>query len=297
MRHLPGLIIPAAVAFVYFFYRLAAFGGIGGYAADRHGLSIMPPVNYFLALFFPYPNVIPEWSFSWSFWAAAAGIAGIAFLLRGIPQKQYGRVQKNHILMLLVLLFLGLGTTAPHPGLSLDKVLGHCESRFAFVPIAALAMLTGLAVSTIRSRQAYMTALACLLLWGVVSSWRTTVQIQAWRSSGEVAHSILTQTMQLVPDPPENSQIILLKIPRTNDQYTYIYGIGLDYALKLAYGRHDLQVLRYPTREDLNHANPDRDAVVRFIKSSGKMERLQATRVKKSPEAGLPSGETSRPVQ
>ena len=291
MRYLPGVIIPAASALILFFYRLIIFGGIGGYVTARNGISIAPPVNYFLALFFPYPNAMPGWSFSWTFWAVCAVMAGLAFLLvSGEQRTQYRRVRRDYALMLLALLALGVGTTAPHPGLTLDKVLGHAESRFAFVAITALAMLVGLLVSTIRSRRAYLAAVAVLAVWGVASAWRTTVQVQAWRSAGETAHSILTQTMRLLPDPPPESTIILLDIPRDNEQYAYIYGIGLDYALKLAYDRTDLRVLRYPTREDLQHANPDRDAVVRFVSSSGQMERMHGTRVKKTQQPGTAAG-------
>lgn len=296
MRYLPGVIIPVTVAVLLFIYRLIIFGGIGGYVTARHGLSVFPPINYFIALFFPYPNVMEGWSFSWSFWAACIVVAGLAFLLfRQEPRKQYGRVQREYALMLFVLLALGVGTTAPHPGLELDKVLGHAESRFAFVAITALSMLVGLLVSSFRSRQAYLATLAVLTLWGFVSAWRTTVQVQAWHAAGETAHSILTQTMQLVPDPPEESTLILLDIPRDNEQFAYIYGIGLDYALKLAYNRPDLRVLRYPTREELQHANPERDAVVRYVASSGQMERMHGTRVKKSQAPGTTAG--TRPMQ
>ena len=298
MRYLPGVIIPAAVAVSLFVYRLIIFGGIGGYVTARQGVSIGPPVNYFFALFFPYPNVLADWSFSWTFWAACLVIAGLTVLLvRRDPQKQYGRVQREYVLMLLSLLLLGVGTTAPHPGLTIDKVLGHAESRFAFVAITAFAMLAGLLVSTLRSRRAYIAAITVLALWGFASAWRTTVQVQAWHAAGETAHSILTQTMQLVPDPPEESTLILLDIPRDNDQFAYIYGIGLDYALKLAYNRPDLRVLRYPTREDLQHANPARDAVVRYVAPSGQMERMHGERVKKSQQPGAATGAAAPKVQ
>ncbi|HEX3000114.1 MAG TPA: hypothetical protein VHR86_07750, partial [Armatimonadota bacterium] len=168
MRYLPGVVVPASLAVCYFIYRLVIFGGIGGYVTARQGLSLTPPVNYFFALFFPYPNVMPDWSFSWTFWAACLAIAGLAFLLfRGEnARKQYPRVQREHVLMLLALLTLGVGTTAPHPGLTLDKVLGHAESRFAFVAITAFAMLAGILVSTLRTRREYLAALTVLTLWG-----------------------------------------------------------------------------------------------------------------------------------
>jgi hypothetical protein len=286
-----GFAIPAVIGMAYFFYRLIIFGGIGGYVTARNGVSIMPPVNYFIALFFPWPNLIDGWSFSWSFWAASALVLVAGWLLRTAPAKPAGPVRREYLLTALALLALSLATTSPNPGLTLDKVVGHAESRFALIPVTAIALLAGLAASWIRTARAYRIALALVLVWGVAAAWRTTVQVQAWKAAGKVAHRIITETMQLVPDPNPNSTLILLDIPRNTGQYAYIFGIGLDYALMSAYGRNDVRILRYPEREDLNHANPDRDAVVSFVEKTGHMERLRGTRTKRQP----PSPQTNQP--
>ncbi|MHB9030824.1 MAG: hypothetical protein ACYC9O_18805, partial [Candidatus Latescibacterota bacterium] len=149
-----GLLIPAVIGMVYFFYRLIIFGGIGGYVTSQNGVSIMPPVNYFVALFFPWPNLIDGWSFSWSFWTASALILASGWMLRTPPARTSGSVRREYLLTVLALLALSLATTYPNPGLTLDKVVGHAESRFALIPVTAFALLIGLGISWLRTAQA-----------------------------------------------------------------------------------------------------------------------------------------------
>jgi len=277
-----GLLIPAVMIVVYGIFRFAVFGGIGGYYTSRHGLSILPPLNYFAAILFPYPNLYPNWSFSWQFWAAALVAAALIYFIWITPPARYSPMKRKYVLTALALLVLGLATTAPNPGLTLEEVVGHAESRFALIPVTALAMLIGLAVSQIRGAALYRAALLAALLWGITSAWRTDVQIQAWKSAGDTARSIIDQALAFAPNPPEGSSLIFLEIPRNNDQYAYIFGIGLDYALHLKYNRSDIKILRFPTRDDLQHANPDRDLAFRYNAATGKLEKLYAKRVKKS---------------
>jgi len=283
-KEILGIGIPIAAAATYFLYRLAIFSGVGGYVTARHGLSILPPVNYLVAVIYHYPNVIPDWRFTWQFAAVAviaASLAAWAALgwMEPVEKKQRS-ADRRYVLAALALLGLSLLTTAPNPGLDLDEVVGHAESRFALIPVTAAAMLVGLGFRRFKSVLTVRIALACLAVWAVVSAWRTTVQVQAWESAGLAARSIIDQTLAIVPDPPEGSSIIFLDIPRNNSQYAYIYGIGLDYALRSAYRRSDLRIVRFPERDDLRHANPDRDAVIQFHKDTGQLEKLRA--VKKS---------------
>jgi hypothetical protein len=274
-----GILTGAGIG--YFLYRLVIFGGIGGYVTARNPLSIMPPVNYLAAVLFPYPNIFPQWRFTWEFWAAAALVILAFSLAWAVPRKKPIAIVPGRAYAVIVLLALGLLTTVPNPGLTLGKVVGHAESRFALIPVAASALLVGIAVSLIRSTRAYRAALALLFAWSIAAAWRTSVQIQAWESAGFAARSIITQTLLLVPNPPQGSRLVFLDIPRNNSQYAYIFGIGLDYALMSAYGRTDLAVIRFPRHEDLQHANPDRDAVLQFHKDTGQLERLRGRKVKR----------------
>jgi hypothetical protein len=72
---------------------------------------------------------------------------------------------------------------------------------------------------------------------------------------------------------------MFLDVPRNNDQYAYIFGIGLKEALLPRYGgRQDLVIIRYPQREDLRTANPDRDFVFQYHPDTGVLEKLRAVR-------------------
>jgi hypothetical protein len=274
-----GIAAPAVIGAAYFLYRLAIFGGVGGYVTARHGLSIVPPVGYFAAVFIPWPNLPPSWRFTWEFGAASALAAALVLTLRSSGGRKPSSGDPGRVLALAVLLILGVLTTASSPGLTFAQIVGHAESRFALIPVTAAALLAGAGISCIRSEALHRTMLAFLLAWSIAAAWRTTVQIQAWGSAGIEARSIIDQTLGLVPDPPHASRIILVDIPRNTPQYAYIFGIGLDYALLTAYHRTDLLVNRFPTRDDLNHADPDRDAVLQFHPGTGLLERLHGKRV------------------
>ncbi|MBT4485458.1 MAG: hypothetical protein HOC71_17465, partial [Candidatus Latescibacteria bacterium] len=82
---------------------------------------------------------------------------------------------------------------------------------------------------------------------------------------------------RMAPDPPLNSRLYFIDIPLANDQWAYIFGIGLKEALLLKYKtRSDITVIRFPKREDLLMANPERDFIFRYVKSKGRLERLHA---------------------
>lgn len=281
-----GLAVPITVGFVYLVYRLALFGGVGGYVSARNGLSLAVPFNFFAAVLYPWPNVVENWTLSGSFWAAAGLLAVLGGMLWMRPTITKAPFRREYALAATALLVLGLATTMPNPGMTLQAVTGHAESRFALIPVTAFAILIGIAASRPRSITVSRAVLAVLLLWGIAAAWRTTVQVQAWRGAGNVARAIVAETVQLVPAPPPGSTLILLDIPRNTGQFAYIFGIGLDYALMSAYGREDVRFVRFPSREDLRRADPDRDAVVQFSNKTGHMERLKATRNTRSMKTG-----------
>ena len=110
---------------------------------------------------------------------------------------------------------------------------------------------------------------------------RNDVQIQAWRNAGLTSDSIISQKLKLAPPPALNSKLIFIDIPRNNDQYAYIFGIGLQEALMFNYGlRDDITVIRYPKRKDFQTASPERDHVFQYHKSTGTLEKLTGVRKK-----------------
>jgi len=281
-RSVTGIAVISAIICVYIVYRLIVFKGIGGYLESRHGLSVMPPLYYLLALFYPYPNVFPNAGFSLTMLLSAVIVVATGVLLLRNGQIETKKVPPVFFLASLLLCLFGLTTNAPNPGMELDRVLGHAESRFALNALTGLALAAGAAVSYhARSRMARRALIAVVMLWSVIAVWRTDVQIQAWRDAGSAARGIVEDTVRLAPEPPFKSKMIFFDIPRNNDQWAYIFGIGLREALILRYGRSDIDVIRYPKREDLRSALPDRDFVFTYNARSGRLERLTAQRQKR----------------
>ncbi len=280
-KELKGMVFPCILLGLYFIYRIFIFSGIGGYQTSAvRGLNFLIPVYYFFAVLFPFLNSMPGWTVSWTLPVAVILLgATIAVTWKPIDRGWSG-IPRIYILSALALFIMGLMTTAPHAFMTFEHIMGHDESRFALIPITGLALLTGIGAHTfIRTPVLHRTALALIFIIGTAASWRIDVQIQAWRSAGLTAESIIRQTLELAPSPPPGSHLIFFDIPRNNDQNAYIFGIGLKEALGERYkGRRDLVIMRYPKREDLSSAIPERDFVFQYHKNTGILEKLKATR-------------------
>jgi len=285
-RGAAGLAALSLLVVGYGLFRISVFKGMGGYLEARHGLSALPPLYYLAALLFPYGNVVSNPELSPAFFAAAAVVVATVFFLRGVPER-HGGIHGAYVACAAAICVFGLATNAPNPGMTLEMVMGHAESRFALNAIAGLALLAGAAVDRLSaSPRMYRLAAVAVTVWGVSAAWRTDVQIQAWRRAGEKAAGIMEDTIRLAPHPPPGSRLLFFGVPRNNEQWAYIFGIGLKEALLSRYGRKDIDIVRYPTREDLRAARPERDFVFRYDPVTGRLERLTAHRKKE----GTPHG-------
>jgi len=278
-RGAAGLAVLFLLVAGYGLFRISVFKGMGGYLEARHGLSVLPPLYYLAALLFPYGNIVSRPELSPAFFAAAGVVVATAFLLRKAPAGKHGGIHGAYITCAAAICVFGLATTAPNPGMTLEMIMGHAESRFALNAIAGFAFLAGAAVDRLSEypRMHRLMAIA-VAVWGVSAAWRTDVQIQAWHRAGEKAAGIIEDTLRLAPDPPTGSRLLFFGVPRNNGQWAYIFGIGLKEALLSRYGRKDMDVVRYPRREDLRAARPGRDFVFRYDPVTGRLERLSAHR-------------------
>ncbi|MFC1490523.1 hypothetical protein ACFL6K_04875 [Candidatus Latescibacterota bacterium] len=261
---------------LYFIYRVLVFNGLGGYVREGKGLNPVIPFKFLLALLFPLSNVTPDWTFSLSFFLTSAALIALIIFIYRTPRLSSGKVERKYLLCTAALFVLGLATTIPHAGMTLERIMGHSESRFTLMPIAGLSLVLGIgAINYIRSVKTYKLILIILLFCSIISSWRTTVQIQGWKNAGEIAYGIVSETIRIAPNPPQNSKILFYQIPVTNEQYAYIFGIGLKEAVLSKYpGRNDITVLGTAKRNDLNQVNPDRDFVFAYNREIGRLERL-----------------------
>lgn len=274
-RAIIGMSALVIAVLVYTVLRVAAFSGLGGYMEARHGLSVKPPVFYLVALLYPYMNVIKNPSITVTFVLAACllVICGIYELKHAATAS--GGVRRLFIVCAAVLCLFGLATNAPNPGMTFERIMGHAESRFALNAIAGMALLVGaLARVASGSKPGHVLAVVCITVWGVTAAWRTDVQIQSWANAGMIADAIIEDTIRQAPDPPPNSRLLFFDIPRSNEQWAYIYGIGLKEALQLKYGRTDIDIVRFPTKIDQRNFVPDRDYAFRYDRTTGGLERL-----------------------
>ena len=256
----------------YMIYRFIIFKGLGGYLFAFYGPSIKIPFYYFCAVLFPFLNASPDWVFSWTL-ALSMLVLAVTFMI----MWNMVSVGKNKYLLFpfiaMVIFIAGLLTTAPYSWMTLDKVLYHLESRYALIPVVGFALLTGFFVHmVIRSFFIHRIVLVMTFIMGVAGAWRSDVQIQSWGKAGLIADNIISQTLELVPNPPPDSHLIFVDIPRITPQYAYVFGIGLAEALKYKYGRTDITVIRYPKKRDVRTANPERDYVFQYHPPTGRLE-------------------------
>ncbi len=262
---------------VYIVYRIAVFRGLGGYLEARQGLSVMTPLYYLIAIVYPYGNVIPGAHLSASFFLAALVIviSAWAALKRDIDTS--ANMPPVFIAAAVLVTVAGLATNAPNAGLSIDRVMGHAESRFALNAVAGIALCAGAVSAWIaQGKRRSIAAVAAVTLWSIAGVWRTDAQIQAWDDASETARTIVDDTRRLAPAPASGSRILYFDIPRTNNQWAYIYGIGLREAIQLAYRRTDFEIIRYPRREDLRAARPGIDHVFVYDEATGHLNELHA---------------------
>ena len=271
-----GIAFLALLTVAYIIYRFSIFLGPGGYVGFSQGLSILPPLAFFTAILFPYTNIFPGWSISSFYLLASVCLIGFAGYLWQRGHKSYGRWERRYLLCAAALFTAGLITTAPHFGMKFSDIMGHAESRFALIALSGFSLLIGYGVTLlIRGQRGYHATLILLLVWSISAAGRTDVQIQAWNDAGITANQIITTTLAEAPDPPANSTLLFFEIPRSNDQFAYIFGIGLKEAILQHYpGRNDIVINPRATGSDLNRVKPDRDFVFGFNRRVGKLERL-----------------------
>ncbi|MFC1650482.1 hypothetical protein ACFL2X_02825 [Candidatus Latescibacterota bacterium] len=261
---------------LYFIYRVILFSGLGGYVQEGKGLNPVIPFKFLSAILFPFTNVFPDWTFSFSFILTSAAIISLVIIAYRTHRIPSGKVERIYLHCAVGIFVLGLATTIPHANMRLENIMGHSESRFTLMPVAGLSLILGIAaINYIRSVKAYKLTLIIILLWSLISAWRGTVQIQAWRYAGQISNSIITEALRIAPDPPKGSKMLFFQIPLSTDQHAYIFGIGLKEAIQSKYpGRKDITVLGRAKKSDLKQANPDNDYVFVYNKKAGRLERL-----------------------
>lgn len=147
---------------------------------------------------------------------------------------------------------------------------GYIADRFLYIPDMGLALLIGGVGAEARdrwpagsrvARVGTVCVAAVLFIWLGTGAEMLRRRGQLWDRAGREASAIVESTYRLVPEPPGNAMFIFSDVP---DSYSpsippgntgpYLFRNGLDAALRIRYGRADIQALvfRDSTRRALD---------------------------------------------
>lgn len=277
-EYIPVIITPIIILAVYAVYRFTVFHGAGGYMDSGGGINPAAPFAFFTAIVFPWLNVFQNWSFGLLFWISSLVITILVITQWNSFRRTSQGINPVYIVMPLLISAIGLLTTVPHKGIGFSDILGHAESRFSLIAVSGLSILAGvLTANFVKSSKVYKTILVILCVTGIGFAWRTGVQIQAWGDAGETAHGIITTVLSEASAPQQDSKMFFFDIPRGNDQFAYIFGIGLKESILRNYpGREDITIIPDAQGKDLKRVDTRRDYVFGFNKSRWQLERLYA---------------------
>lgn len=138
----------------------------------------------------------------------------------------------------------------------------YVTDRFVYVPDMGLALLLAAAAAESRRRWpaasraaragAALVGLA-VILWIAAGASMLAHRGQLWDRAGARARSIVESTAALVPDPPPNALFVFREVPDSDtpdvppgNTGPYLFRNGLRAALRIRYGRTDLEVKRGP---------------------------------------------------
>ena len=261
------LALQVALVLVYFGVRFLAVGQFGAGSGEiRPGLHLGTGAGFGLALVWPFAGAH---GVVWPpvFIVTVLITYGLIALLAWRRSKQADERPRNvpwELPLLLLLASLTLLSLAP---MLLVLILQSAESRLSYAPLIAAAVLFGWALERLWcSSSRWLTAAGILLAVVPAAVWGQQDRLARWEEAGRRVDGLLSQTLQLVPDPPEGSTLIFRDIPLTTNSFCYIFGIGLKEALAERYGRDDLTIIRWGTEE--MEKNPPADAYVLIYHAS-----------------------------
>ena len=259
--------LQVALVLVYFGVRFLAVGQFGAGSGEiRPGLYVGTGAGFGLALVWPFAGahgVVWPPMFIVTV-LIAYGLIGLFAWRRSKQADERPRNVPWELPLLLLLASLTLLSLAP---MLLVLILQSAESRLSYAPLIAAAVLFGWALERMWCASSrWLTAAGILLAVVPAAVWGQQDRLARWEEAGRRVDGLLSQTLQLVPDPPEGSTLIFRDIPLTTNSFCYIFGIGLKEALAERYGRDDLTIIRWGTEE--MEKNPPADAYVLIYHAS-----------------------------
>jgi hypothetical protein len=239
-RPLLGFVSLAAVLFCY---RWILLGGIGGYSDSRgqpatlqigfktlEGVFIRGPGQLLLGYNWLQPPVLPI--------SVVASLTAAVLLLLALVAR-VGAVGRKRTVFCLC--WIGLTIVPAHPLLLIGA--GLPNSRVLHMGSIGLALLIALLLAGLsagsRIRRATAGVLVLLLTLGVLHN------LEAWRRTSQLSNEFFSELKQLEPSPPAHAEFVFRDMPDTI-RGVFFLREGLSEAIRMAYGRDDLDARRVP---------------------------------------------------
>jgi hypothetical protein len=142
----------------------------------------------------------------------------------------------------------------------------YVADRFVYVPDMGLALLLGATAAGVlgawrgasaASLGAMAFAAGVVLIWLAVGAPMLVYRGHLWGLAGARAQEIIERTVSLLPDPPPNATIIFQGVPDSYSPHVppgntgpYLFRNGFESALRIRYGRSDIQVRQGASARD-----------------------------------------------
>jgi hypothetical protein len=227
-----------ATSVLLFVWRWIALEGFGGYRDGEASGMIKLGWKSLEALFVRGPSQLLL-GFNWTQPSgllpviAALTAALLVFLILGAPLTE-----ERRRIILLGCAWMIVAMIPGHFMLLISPALSN--SRILCLPSVGLALLLGQLVSALPQRRTQNLAYSALV---VLFGLGVFHNLQAWRWTTSIGAATLRQVVQLEPDPAENTQFVVSKLPG-DIRGVFFFQAGLNEGLQMVYNRDDIRGYR-----------------------------------------------------
>lgn len=228
---------------VLFVFRFILLGGIGGTNQTRivGYPNLKAPLRTIFTLMSPLDQIVVERKMIMLL-GAYVGLLCLVSLILVIFRWNSAASASRRILIFFIVFYIV--SILPTYGSSFIEGMNNylTNSRFFYVPnVAFIAILVISLCEFSWKRKAWrFVVVAALLLLMPIYFWGLNQNNIIWERAAVVDFSVIEETSQQLPDPPENAKIYFQNLPITNGAHWY--GVAIRYTMIMNYDRTDLQV-------------------------------------------------------
>ncbi|MBE0428251.1 MAG: glycosyltransferase family 39 protein [Thermoleophilia bacterium] len=243
-KFLTRMFVFSVIVFASVVLHYAILGRMGGYGDLP--LLALPGANA-LSTLKTTLSPLNSAEVSWGLIRYLGFYSATLFLIGGsLVILRWRRAAADSKKMLVFMIIFLIGSLLPgYAVLSQTGVSNNLrESRLLYSP--TLAVLALLAISMLefgwhkRSWRIFAILALSVLLPVYIAGLHANNR--PWQRAAAMNYSIPKQTVELIPDPPQNARMTFIHVPAWKDSYVFV--IGFRQALYSAYGRDDIIVTR-----------------------------------------------------